>query len=154
MQISYHIFLNVLAILYSNDTKKWLQECNSPIICKIKGVLVLCLITILILHISSFTFLDYKLWGCYTPAIISLCHWNKELPKHLKRYDNLFAKICLLAIALFLVCTMTNQYQAYSFFALIPLCFYSGERKNIIPKNFFYIYYPLHMIALFLLSQI
>ena len=52
-------------------------------------------------------------------------------------------------IALFLLSGMGTGVQAYSLLALPLLLLYSGRRGKMRLKYFFYVFYPVHMIALY-----
>lgn len=62
------------------------------------------------------------------------------------------SKLLLLAIGLLFLTIEIQWIQGYSFIALIPLCFYNGTRGKWRMKYFFYIYYPLHLGVIHLIS--
>ena len=85
-------------------------------------------------------FIDYGFWGIITPAIIY----------HGKTKEQ---QILLTAVALCLVATTNGILQWYSLFALVPIMMYNGKRGNANIKNLFYIYYPLHLAVIHLISS-
>lgn len=60
-------------------------------------------------------------------------------------------KLVLLGVGLVFLARMTPQWpiQWYALFALLPLALYNGERGMLRLKYLFYIYYPLHLAALY-----
>lgn len=82
---------------------------------------------------------DYGLWGVLLPVAVYL------VPGRAWK---------LLATALMLIplaCTWGGN-QWFAFAALIPLALYSGQRGKYKMKNLFYIYYPAHLVVIWLLD--
>lgn len=63
-----------------------------------------------------------------------------------------YGKLFMAALSLFALCLTWGGIQWYSLLALIPLIFYNGERGKAKFKNLFYIYYPLHLVCIYLIS--
>ena len=82
---------------------------------------------------------DYGILGVAVPVFIALS-------------DNKYAKLALAALSLSLLAWRSGGTQWYSLFALIPLFLYNGERGKLNMKTFFYLYYPLHLAALWLID--
>lgn len=83
--------------------------------------------------------LDYGLFGVFTPVLVFL------VPSRL-------GKLAALALGLVLVAAEYGGIQWYALFALVPLFFYRGERGRWNLKYLFYVYYPLHLAALYGIS--
>jgi len=65
--------------------------------------------------------------------------------------ENNFAKAMSVTVQTLLYCWVKNvSIQAYSIFAFIPLYFYNGKKGASFPKLFFYLFYPAHLLALFI----
>ena len=79
---------------------------------------------------------DYGIWGILTPVIVFAA------PGKLTKL------VCLCVPLAFLAFIGTN-YQWIAFFTLIPLALYNGTRGRMKMKNLFYIYYPLHLVAIY-----
>lgn len=62
------------------------------------------------------------------------------------------SKLILMAIGLMFLCFVNGGVQWYSMLAIIPLALYSGKRGKVNMKSFFYIYYPLHLVVINLIS--
>ena len=65
---------------------------------------------------------------------------------NLKEYDEF--ELLMLAMGLLLVYKEYGGVQIYSFLAIPLLWAYNGKRENILPKYFFYIFYPLHLAVI------
>lgn len=79
--------------------------------------------------------IDYNLAGILLPVIIYLGSNHGE-------------KLFFTAIGLIALSLQQGWIQWYCLFALIPLSLYNGTRGRYSSKYFFYIYYPLHLLAL------
>ena len=84
---------------------------------------------------------DYGFFGILTPLLVWLGR-------------NKIQRLCLLALGLLLIYMNSRGIQIYSFVALIPLALYDGTRGPKGYKAFFYVYYPLHIVVLRLLSYV
>lgn len=83
-------------------------------------------------------YIDYGIWGILLPVFVYLG-------------KNKWEKLALCVIPLFFLSLMFID-QKYAFFALIPLALYNGKRGKLNMKYLFYIYYPLHLIIIYLYS--
>lgn len=89
-------------------------------------------------YISGFS-VDYGFFGVLLPFLVYLGRDKRS-------------KLILLAVGLMLLTIELQGVQGYSFLALLPLCFYNGTRGDRRLKYFFYIYYPLHLGVIHLIS--
>lgn len=83
---------------------------------------------------------DYGFFGVLMPAVIYFARNDKQ--------SKIFATACM--CVLLGLSIDTTQY--YGLLAVLPLALYNGERGKINLKYFFYIYYPLHLVAIYLIS--
>ena len=85
--------------------------------------------------------IDYGLGGILLPVLVYMVNskWEKLL----------MSAICLVLIALSM-----GGIQWYSLAALIPLALYNGKRGTYRMKNLFYIYYPAHLVLIYLIKII
>ncbi len=76
--------------------------------------------------------IDYRLLGVLLPVVVYLSpkKWQKLV----------FTALIMLAMDFYL--------QKFALLALIPLAFYSGRRGKAKLKYLFYIYYPVHLLAI------
>lgn len=90
--------------------------------------------------INSDFYIDYGLFGVILPVVIYFVKgkWHKLL----------FATIMLLPIVLEL-----GDFQIYSLNAIPLLALYNGQRGKLRLKYMFYIFYPLHLGILYLISM-
>ena len=83
-------------------------------------------------------YIDYGIWGILFPVFVYLG-------------KNKWTKLLLCVIPLFFLSTISAE-QKYAFLALIPLALYNGKRGKLNMKYLFYIYYPLHIVPIYLYS--
>lgn len=82
-------------------------------------------------------YIDYSLWGVLTPVAVYLGRNKRE--------KLLFCGILLALLA----ADHSGFTQWLGLLALIPLALYNGKRGKARIKWFFYLYYPLHLVAIY-----
>ena len=122
---------------------------------KIFYVLLFVLTVTAVFVLNSFYHFDYGFWGIITPVLVSLPDFeNTKAPEKLKKYNTLAVKLCLLTVGLLLI--MLNPYQQWfqilAISAIILLAFYNGKPGRKKSKYFFYVFYPTHILLLYLIS--
>ncbi len=85
---------------------------------------------------------DYGFFGIMLPVIVSL-------------FDGLWQrKAAFLAGSLLLVLSIHTYFQSFCLLAVPILFFYNGTKGKYKMKYFFYVFYPAHLVILFLLDII
>lgn len=82
---------------------------------------------------------DYGIWGVLTPVFVF------AVPGKIK-------KLLFMAIPLICLSFVGIYYQWMSLFALLLLMLYNGKRGKCRMKNLFYFYYPLHLVAIYVID--
>lgn len=85
--------------------------------------------------------IDYDMWGIALPVLIYLGKNRKE-------------SLLLAALGLVMLGINYGGEQWLGLLALIPLAFYDGTRGKARIKWLFYLYYPAHLVIIYLLSMI
>jgi len=85
--------------------------------------------------------IDYDFSGILVPVLIYLGRNRKE-------------KLVFAALALLLLSITHGWIQWYCLLALPLLALYNGRRGKLKMKYLFYLYYPLHLVALYFLSYV
>ncbi|MCC8123047.1 MAG: conjugal transfer protein TraX [Oscillospiraceae bacterium] len=96
---------------------------------------------------AEFLHTDYGLLGVLTVVVLYYCGESKT-----RQLIALAICICVTYLPLYPL-PFNLLFTVCACAALIPLCFYNGERGRG-RTNFFYWYYPLHILALYLLRAI
>ncbi|MBE6877746.1 MAG: hypothetical protein E7488_01070 [Ruminococcaceae bacterium] len=137
-----------------------LQNCMSRLygnynnITKFVSVTALLLLILATAYLNRIFVIDYGFYGCMTPAIVSAVYPHKGISAKDRKYDTLYRKIGMLTIALIFVYKEYGGVQIYSFFAIPLLAMYNGKRENIVPKYFFYIFYPAHLAVIYAIKYL
>ena len=108
------------------------------------GVLLLIVLSSVVipeLWTTSDFAVDYGIFGILLPAAVYFA------PR--KGWKLLAAAVCLIGLGL-----MWGGTQWFALFALLPLACYNGQRGKMKMKNLFYIYYPAHLVVIYLLDML
>lgn len=89
---------------------------------------------------TSFS-VDYGFFGVITPVFVYLGKNKKE-------------KIAMLTFASILLASHFGGIQWYALLAIVLIMMYNGKRGKANIKNMFYIYYPAHIAAIYLIDRI
>ena len=82
---------------------------------------------------------DYDIWGILLPVAVYYTPTKG-------------GKLAAAAVLLSLLALTWGGRQWFSLLALIPLACYNGRRGKYRMKNLFYLYYPAHLVVIFLLD--
>ncbi len=115
---------------------------------KIYASLLFVLSVAVVYIINITTDIDYGFAGCAAPLIVFAGSYIKNDSINANRVKTVF-----LALALSLVYMRTGGVQIYSFAALAPLWFYNGQKGTVLPKYFFYVFYPAHLAVLYAIKM-
>ena len=140
---------SILALCALWNFKTILFDEQSSLLKKVLSALLFFFVVTLIYRANQLLEIDYGFWGCMTPVIVGLFHMPKNCnSSFLKKLDCNLVSVLMLALGLIPLARIIGWIQPYSFLALIPLLLYSGRRGKINMKYFFYVFYPLHLVAL------
>ena len=103
-------------------------------------VVVICIMLPQILRGTDFA-IDYGIWGVLLPVCIYLGKTKNE-------------KIVIMVLILALLGVKYGGVQWYGLLAPCLLATYNGKRGKIKMKHLFYIYYPLHLLGIYLIGML
>lgn len=108
-------------------------------------LLIICIAGTYLLTSDAISFspidVDYGFWGIVLPVVASLS-------------DNKYIKMLLFSACLAILCCGYWSVQWFSFISVALLLCYDGTRGKHNIKYLFYIYYPAHIVAIYLISII
>ena len=93
---------------------------------------------------------DYGFWGIMLP--IFPCVSELISPQKKENLLVISPRFWAFAAGLLILSLDIGWIQPYSLLALIPLAFYNGTRGFRLPKYSFYVFYPLHIAVIYLIS--
>lgn len=101
-------------------------------------------------YVNQLVYIDYGFWGCLLPVFAGAFFLPETAPAGLKKLDNKWTGLMCFAIGLCLLSWFDDyrEVQVYCLFALPLLALYSGKRGKWKLKYFFYLFYPIHLVAL------
>ena len=85
--------------------------------------------------------IDYGILGVMVPVFVYLGKTKTS-------------KLVLMGAVLFLLCVKMGGFQWYSLLVPVLMSFYSGQRGTLRLKHLFYIYYPLHLLGIYLIGLV
>lgn len=98
---------------------------------------------------------DYGFWGILLPAF---CYMPRIFFKNALDKRRLHLMLAFATLGIVLVCTSMNTWlggiQWYSILAIVPLACYDGKRGTWRLKYLFYVYYPLHLVVIWIIAQL
>lgn len=155
--------LSILMIYALQNFKKSVFCGEGAALCTVNGAIFVLLVafTYLLNRITSFGelrfVLDYGFWGCMLPVFAALCDGKGTTKGNGGgcKYD-FYLRLALFSVGLVVLCIniLPIMPQAYfSLIALVFLLFYNEKRGKYNLKYAFYLFYPLHMGILFLISM-
>ena len=89
--------------------------------------------------------INYGFWGIMAPVLTALCYPNKGEKLKIGHH---WLRVGLMGIGLILIACVSHPIQYYSLLTLPLLLLYSGKRGKYNLKYGFYLFYPLHLVAL------
>ena len=114
-------------------------------------VSLLALVYIINIYIN----IDYGFWGTMTPVLAFVFKRTKRTPSvFLQKMDRVYIHALVMSVGLFFVSLNLRGVQFYSFLSLPFIMAYSGKRGRWNIKSLFYIFYPVHLAVLYLISII
>lgn len=103
---------------------------------------------------------DYGIFGVLLPVFLALLDHDTrpghETPALFAYLDRKVIRLAVLAVSILLIWWNRgqNDIQLYALFSLIPLAFYNGRPGRRGLKYGFYIFYPAHLVILWLIAQV
>ncbi len=108
--------------------------------------------------IEYILYISYGFWGVLIPVFTALPDYREgEAHACFQPLSCLPVKLAFCAFGMLLLCLsrgLTTNIQSYCLFALIPLALYNGCPGVKGMKYGFYAFYPLHLVAIFLLEML
>ncbi len=140
--------LSICVIYALQYFKKCLFDKECKLTFKILSGVLFVFSVLCVALVNRFLQIDYGFYGCMVPVFASLFDFRGiDAPEAVKKTDCLYARVAALTVGL-LFLAYGKGIQIYSLIALPFLLCYSEKRGRAKMKYFFYLFYPLHLVAL------
>lgn len=148
-----------IIIIYAMDYfKKCLFDKNCKVIFKILTFLLFIFVALspyLIPKVFSWFSYEYGLYGAMCAVFASIPVLNKtDAPDYLKWFDKIPIRILCMAVPLYMYSRNRGTVTIFFFIGLALIFLYSEKRGKANLKYFFYIFYPVHLLILHLISYL
>ncbi len=142
-----------IILIYSLDFVKWsfLSE-KGNILCKILSIILFLSLVIITYYLNIVLMIDYGFFGIMMPVFASLTDMRSyKIPDKIKWIDSIWFRALLMSVPMLVRMINYPSLMWYSFIAIPILMLYSGKRGRLKMKYFFYIFYPLHLVLIYVI---
>ena len=156
MNVMVTFTLSLLIIYALDGFKNAIFDRNSTLSKKVLcAISVICAIALAI-FMDMKVDLDYGLAGALVPVFPAIFTTPKveNPPKYFNWLDTPLFRVCVTSLGILALAIDDGDIQYYSLFVIPILLLYSGQRGKYKMKYFFYIFYPLHLGLLWLISML
>ena len=142
-----------ITLIYCVDFIKWsfLSEKRNIVWQILSSTLFLCLVA-LTYYLNTVIMIDYGFYGIMMPVFASLTDLRGyKIPDKVKWIDSIWFRSLLMTIPMLVRMLNYPPLMWYSFISISILMLYSGKRGKLKMKYFFYIFYPLHLVIIYVI---
>ena len=122
---------------------------------KVLSVSLFCMVMLSVYFFNRLLTLDYGFLGSMIPVLVSaFCFDEKtDCPAWLRRLDAAWMHVLCLAVGVFVMVAYRGGIRLFALLAVPLLLLYSGKRGKKKMKLFFYVFYPAHLVVLWLIGM-
>ncbi|MBQ8322203.1 MAG: hypothetical protein IJX92_07555 [Clostridia bacterium] len=150
MSILVTFSISIILIYMLNNFKKSLLSKSATATQKaVSGAVLISGVTLTYI-LNKALAIDYGFIGCIMPAIVSIFDFkDMDAPKWLARLDCIPLRVLCLGVAIVIMAIIKGATFVWCALLAVPLLLlYSEKRGKWKMKYFFYLFYPLHLVAL------
>ena len=143
--------ISILLIYLLQESKKVIKK-NDIFSVLIPTLFVLSVLAVWIFckHIG----VDYGFFGIMTPVLVTLFDSPDAKKEEYQTVKSRVLSLLMLAVGLSLLSFVNPvlDFQFYSLFSLILIALYNGKKGKVNFKYGFYVFYPLHLVVLWVIA--
>jgi hypothetical protein len=147
--------ISILMIYSLMNMKKQILRNNKNLALIILSIIIFIASLCMCYYLNERFHIDYGFYGCLLALFPAIFHHDNKgsyQNRILKKLDNKYVNVFMLAIGIILLAKSKNHTQYYALLSLPFLLLYSGKRGKYNMKYFFYIFYPVHLVIIYLIS--
>ncbi len=140
-----------IALIYALNFVKWAHfSGKGNLVTKIVSPLFFIGLVALVYYLTTVLMIDYGFFGIMMPVFASITDMRGyEIPEKARWIESHYVRVGLMTIPMLLRMIDSELIMWYSLLALPILLLYSEKRGRWKMKYFFYVFYPLHLVIIF-----
>lgn len=143
-----------LAVVFAWDYLKRTLFSGAKVYMKLFAAITFFTSVIAVYLLNLWLDIDYGFTGCMLPWFASLFRVPESAPDAAKRFDTHLTHVATTALGILIMTASLGSMEIWAMASIPLLLLYSGKRGIFKMKYFFYIFYPAHLAALYLIYML
>lgn len=146
---------SILMVYLLSYTKRVCFSKKESYLKKVLSVSLFCLLALAVFFFNRFLTLDYGFLGSLVPVLVSAFYLDgvEDCPEWMRRLDSNWMHVACLALGIGAIAVFRGGIRVFALCSVPLLLLYSGKRGRKSMKYFFYVFYPAHLVVLWLIRM-